>query len=94
MVARFGLQKTQNALKTGDFETIKGSKMCFSKNDPGAFGVPKQVKCAHFEPIVSHLGLSKVTKCLENGLFWDQKRWVKSFSTIFLRPFGVPKQMK
>ena len=51
--------------------------MHLAKNDHRAFGVPKLVKCAHFEPIVSHFGPSKVTKCLENGLLWGQK-WVKS----------------
>ena len=26
------------------------------------------------EPIASHFGPSKVTKCLENGLFWDRSK--------------------
>ena len=38
--------------------------------------MPKQVKCAHFEPIVSHFRPSKVTKCFDKGLFWS-KKWVK-----------------
>ena len=42
------LVKAQNALKMGCFGINKwvknGSKMCFSKNDPRPFGVPKQVK--------------------------------------------------
>ena len=71
------LLKSQNALKMGCFRTKKwaknGSKMCFSKNDPRPFGVPKQVKGALLEPIASHFGHPKVTKCFENGLFWDQK---------------------
>ena len=35
--------------------------MWFPKNNTGALVVPKQVKCAHFEHIVSHFGPSKVT---------------------------------
>ena len=40
------LLKSQNALKLFSDKTwVKnGSKMCFSKNDPQPFGVPKQVK--------------------------------------------------
>ena len=43
--------------------------------------MPKQVILARFELVVSHFGPSKVTKCLENGLFWDQKsvkKWIKN----------------
>ena len=69
--------KSQNALHMGRFGTNKwvknGSKICFSKNDPRPFGVRTQVQWAHFEPIARHFGTSKVTKCLENGLFWDKK---------------------
>ena len=36
--------KSPNALKMGYFGTKNGSKMCFSKNDPRPFVVPKQVK--------------------------------------------------
>ena len=72
--------------------------MCCGKNDPRRFGVPKQVKCALFEPIASHFGHSKVTKCLENGLFCNQK-WVKNGSKINFpkkdpKPFGGNKQVK
>ena len=71
--------------------------MCFPKNDCRPFGVPKQVKCAHLEPIASHFGPSKVTKCLNNGLFCDQK-WVKNGSKMYFskndpRSFGVHKQV-
>ena len=64
---------SQNGLKMGCSMRKNGSKMCISKNDPGPSGVPKQVKCALFEPIASHFVPSKVTKGLENGLFDDQK---------------------
>ena len=47
LVARLALLKSQNALKMGVFWDTKwvknGPKMCFSKNDPRPFGVPKQV---------------------------------------------------
>ena len=63
-----------------------GSQMCFPNNDLGASGVPKQVKSAHLEPIVSHFGPSKVTNCLENGLCWDQKMGQKSINSRCLSP--------
>ena len=48
LVACFGPPNSQNSLKMGCFCDEKwvknGSKMCFSKNDPRPFGVPKQVK--------------------------------------------------
>ena len=48
VVARFGPPKIPNCLENGlfwDKRWIKnGSKMCFSKNDPRPFGVPKKVK--------------------------------------------------
>ena len=51
-----------------------------------------------FEPIASQFGHSTVTKCVENGLFWDQK-WVKNGSTMCFSkdtfgPFGVHKQVE
>ena len=53
LVARFGAPKIPKCLENGLFwDQKKGSKMCFSENTPGAFGVPKQVKCAYFQPIV------------------------------------------
>ena len=48
VVALFGPSKIPECLENGlfwDKKWIKnGSKMCFSKNDLGPFGVPKQVK--------------------------------------------------
>ena len=48
MVARFGSREIPQCLENGLFWDKKwvknGSKMCFSKNDPRPFGVPKQVK--------------------------------------------------
>ena len=48
VVARFGPPKIPKCLENGLFWDKKwvknGSKMCFSKNDPRPFGVPKQVK--------------------------------------------------
>ena len=48
MVARFGPPKISNCLENGllcNQKWVKnGSKMCFSKNDPRPFWVPKQVK--------------------------------------------------
>ena len=51
-----------------------------------------------FELVVAHFGPPKIPKCLENGLFWDQK-WVKNgskahFSKPHPRPYGVHKRVK
>ena len=52
-----GHGKSQNALKMGHFWDQKwvknGSKRRFSKNDPGPFGMLKQVFLAHFEPVLT-----------------------------------------
>ena len=50
--------------------------MCFSKDTFGLFGVHKQVKRAHFEPMLSNFGPSHGRKGPENGPIWDHK-WLK-----------------
>ena len=72
--------------------------MTFLKNDPRPCAALKQVFLDRFEPVVAHFGPPKIPKCLENGLFWDQK-WVKNgskthFSKNHPRPFGVRHQVK
>ena len=51
--------------------------MTFLKNDPRPCATLKQVFLDRFELVVAHFGPPKIPKCLENGLFWDQK-WVKN----------------
>ena len=51
--------------------------MTFLKNDPRQCATLKQVFLDRFELVVAHFGPPKIPKCLENGLFWDQK-WVKN----------------
>ena len=51
--------------------------MTFLKNDPRPCATLKQVFLDRFELAVAHFGPPKIPKCLENGLFWDQK-WVKN----------------
>ena len=51
--------------------------MNFLKNDPRPWATLKQVFLDRFELGVAHFGPSKIPKCPENGLFWDQK-WVKN----------------
>ena len=53
--------------------------MTFLKNDPRPCATLKQVFLDRFEVVVAHFGPPKIPKCLENGLFWDQK-WVKNGS--------------
>ena len=86
--------KSANALKMGSFATKNGSKMgqkwskvCFSNYDPTPFGVPKQEKLALFEPIASHWGHSKVTKCIENGLFFGTKNQSKMDQNVFFQRY-------
>ena len=72
--------------------------MTFLKNDPRPCATLKQVFLDRFELVVAHFGTPKIPKCLENGLFWDQK-WVKNgskthFSRPHPRPFGVHKRVK
>ena len=52
-------------------------KMTFFKNDPGQHGMLKQVVLVRFELMVARFGPPKISKCLVNGMFWDQK-WVKN----------------
>ena len=73
-------------------------KMTFFKNDLAPHEMPKQLFLARFELVLALFGPPKIPKCLENGLFCDQK-WVKNgskmcFSKNDPRPFGVPKQVK
>ena len=73
-------------------------KMSFFKEDPGPYGMPKQVFLARFELVVARFDPPRFLECLENGLFWDQK-WVQNgpkicFSKNDPRPFGVHKQVK
>ena len=101
VVTHFGPWKIPKCLENGPFQDQKwvknGSKTRFSKSDPGPYGMLKQVFLAHFEPVVTHFGPWKIPKCLENGLFGDQK-WVKNGSkTCFPKsdpgPLGVHKQV-
>ena len=80
------LLKSQNALEIGCFGTKNGSKMgqkcIFPKVILDHSGCPNKRTQPIFEPIASHFGLYKVTKCFENGLFWDKKwvqKWVKKW---------------
>ena len=82
----------------GSTGSSRGKKMTFLKNDPKPCATLKQVFLDRFELVVAHFGPPKIPKCLENGLFWDQK-WVKNgskthFSKPHPRPFGVHKRVK
>ena len=72
--------------------------MTFLKNGPTPCVMLKQGLFYCFELVVAHFGPPKILKCVENGLFWDQK-WVKNgskthFSKTHPRPFGVHKRVK
>ena len=61
----------------GSIGSNRGKKKTFLKNDPRPCVTLKQLFLDRFEPVVAHFGPPKIPKCLENGLFWDQK-WVKN----------------
>ena len=72
--------------------------MSFLNDDPRSYVTLKQVFLDRFERVVADFGPLKIPKCLENGLFWDQK-WVKNgskthFSKPHPRPFGVHQRVK
>ena len=72
-------------------------KMIFFKVVPRPLAKLKQVFLGRFEPMVARYGPRKIPKCLENGLFQDQK-WVKNgskthFSKTDPGPFPVLKQV-
>ena len=101
VVTRFGPWKIPKSLENRPFWDQKrvenGSKKCFSKSDPGPFGMLKQVFLAHFEPVVTRFGPWKIPRCLEIRAFWDQK-WVKNgsnprFSKTDPGQLGVHKQV-
>ena len=94
VVARFGPWKIPKCLENGTFWHQKGvqngSKTRFSKNDPGPFGMLKQVFSVYFEPVVTGFGPWKIRKCLENGSFWDQKRVKSGSKTRFSKSDPEP----
>ena len=95
VVTRFGPWKIPKCLENGPFWeqklVKKGSITRFSKSDLGPLGMLKQLFLAHFEPVLTRLGPLSMPKCLENGLFWEQK-WVKMgqkriFPKVIMDPF-------
>ena len=56
-----------------------------------------QVFFSRFEPVRTRFGLCKISKCLENGPFWDQKGVKNGSKTRFSksdpRPFSNLKQV-
>ena len=101
VVARYAPWKIPKCLENGPFQDQKsvknGSKAHFSKSDPGPLGMLKQVRLAHFEPVVTRFGPWKIPNCLENGSFWDRK-WGQNgpntrFSKSIHRPFGMLGQV-
>ena len=82
----------------GSTGSNRGKKLTFLKNDLGPCVMLKQVFWDCFELVVAPFGPPKIPKCLENGLFWDQK-WVKNgsktqFPKTHRRPFGVHQRVK
>ena len=53
--------------------------MTLLKNDPTPCPTLKQLFLGRFELVVAHFGPPKIPRCLENGLFWEQK-WVKKWA--------------
>ena len=72
-------------------------KIIFSKVVPRSLGMLKQVFLARFELVVTHFGPCKISKCLEKGPLWDQKRVKSGSKTRFSKsdpePFEMLKQV-
>ena len=66
----------------GSIGSNRGKKLTFLKNEPRPCVMLKQVFLDCFELVVAHFGPPKIPKCLENGLFWDQK-WEMGQKHIF-----------
>ena len=73
VVTCFGPWKIPKCLENGPFWEQKwvktGSKTCFSKSDPGPFGMLGQVSLAHFEPIQTGFGPWKSQYSPKRGRF-------------------------
>ena len=57
----------------GSTEVPGAKNMIFSKVVPRPLAMLNQVLSAHFEPVVPRFRAPKITKCLENGPFLEQK---------------------
>ena len=99
VVKRFGLWKSQNALKMGRFGTKNvsktGQKHFFAEVILDYSECSN--KCFHPKPEVTCFGPWKIPKCCENGPTRDQK-WVKNgFKTHWSKsdrgPFGMLKEV-
>ena len=92
IASHFGHSGATQCLENGLFWDKKwvknGSKMSFSNDTFGLFGVHKQVEWAHFEPMLSNFGPSQGRKGPENGLFWSHK-WLKKTG----QNHGFPKMI-
>ena len=73
VVAHFGAWKIPKCLENGPFWDQKwvknGLKTRFSENDPGPFGMLKEVVLAHFEPVATSFGSWKFQNALTMGHF-------------------------
>ena len=101
VVTHFGAWKIPKCLANRPFwdqRWVKNeSKRHVSKSDPGPLGMLKQVVLAQLEPMVTRFGPWKTPKCLEKGLFWEQK-WTKKESKVHSSksdpgPLGMFKQV-
>ena len=89
VVARFGPWKLPKCLGNGLFQDQKwvknGSKMRFSKSDPGPFGMLKQVFLAHFESVGTRFGPWKIPICLEKWAVLGPKKAEKCVKNVFFQ---------
>ena len=73
VVMRFGPWQIPKRLENGlswDQNWVKnGSKTHFRIGDPTPFGMPRQLFLARFEPLLTHYGPWKTSKCHETPPF-------------------------
>ena len=74
-------QLPSGGCQNGSTRSTGCKKKTFCNNDLGHHGMPKQVFLARFELVVARFGPPEMPKCLEIGLFCNQK-WVKNGSKM------------
>ena len=81
----------------GSTRVPRANKIIFSKIVAKPLGVLKQVLIARFELVVTRFGPWKISKCLDKGLFREQKCVKKGSKTHLSKsdpgPFAMLKQV-
>ena len=83
-------QVHSDGYQNGSTGSSRGKKMTFLKKDPRPCATLKHVFLDRFQLVVAHFGSPRIPKCLENGLFRDQKGVQNGSKTNFAKPHPRP----